>query len=186
MGLAEARVAAMEATGDDQGEHAAAHPGVHVWMDVEPPCCAICGKVRRRDGNNKPCRGVARIALRGDYLGHQRAELLALEDGWYNGEGVAPLSGRALKLPDLFDMLDKVAAAGYPPFSACPGVDGEVVAEWETNGTSIILVAGDEDDARDGYDYCLMLVSGAKPWDFKFTHDERAAERVLRALRGEM
>lgn len=31
----------------------------HDWW-----CCSRCGIVRRRDGQNKPCRGRVRVALR--------------------------------------------------------------------------------------------------------------------------
>jgi hypothetical protein len=42
-----------------------ARPGEHVWAawgDVTS--CAACGNVRRADGKNSPCRGIARIGLR--------------------------------------------------------------------------------------------------------------------------
>ena len=40
-------------------------PGKHdwwVWRGMT--CCKKCGIIRRRDGKNKACRGVVKVALR--------------------------------------------------------------------------------------------------------------------------
>lgn len=60
---------AMRETGIESiEEHAKQRPGVHVWFrfraDVSWHSCCICGLVRRRDGKNKPCPGVARVSTR--------------------------------------------------------------------------------------------------------------------------
>lgn len=37
----------------------------HVWHDrFDLTCCKACGIVRRADRQNKPCRGVVKVALR--------------------------------------------------------------------------------------------------------------------------
>ncbi len=42
----------------------------HDWFRpdfIDYDCCRKCGIVRRRDGKNRPCRGIARIGLRDEY-----------------------------------------------------------------------------------------------------------------------
>jgi len=51
-----------------QTEWVAKFPGVHCWFrfDDKPwESCTNCGVCRRRDDKNKPCRGIAKIELRG-------------------------------------------------------------------------------------------------------------------------
>lgn len=51
-----------------QSEWVERFPGVHCWFrfrDDDFDSCASCGVCRRRDDKNKPCRGVAKLALRG-------------------------------------------------------------------------------------------------------------------------
>lgn len=43
----------------------------HEWVErkfseMTLTCCNKCGIVKRRDGKNKPCRGVVKIGLRND------------------------------------------------------------------------------------------------------------------------
>lgn len=41
---------------------------LHDWFTPEFltfECCRKCGFIRRRDGKNKPCRGVVRVGPRG-------------------------------------------------------------------------------------------------------------------------
>lgn len=43
----------------------------HVWGNffdsfIPGECCRICGYMRRRDKGNAPCKGSARITLRGE------------------------------------------------------------------------------------------------------------------------
>ena len=44
-------------------------PGYHCWFqfDLARPweSCVLCGKVRRADDRNPPCKGVVTIGLRG-------------------------------------------------------------------------------------------------------------------------
>lgn len=44
-------------------------PREHEWtMFHKLECCKVCGVVRRRDGQNKPCKGPVKVTLRrGDY-----------------------------------------------------------------------------------------------------------------------
>lgn len=44
--------------------------GEHDWFVPEfigYECCRKCGIVKRRDGKNKPCRGVVTLSLRDEY-----------------------------------------------------------------------------------------------------------------------
>lgn len=37
----------------------------HVWWIFSGlECCKVCGKVKRRDGKNKPCTGAVRVGPR--------------------------------------------------------------------------------------------------------------------------
>jgi hypothetical protein len=53
-----------------QTEWLALYPGVHCWFkfDDDPKrpweSCASCGVVRKRDDDNKPCKGIVRVTLR--------------------------------------------------------------------------------------------------------------------------
>ena len=65
-----ARMAQALAAGDcsSQAEWVERHPGEHCWFrfrDDSFNSCACCGTIQRRDGNNKPCRGIVTIELRG-------------------------------------------------------------------------------------------------------------------------
>ena len=38
------------------------NPGVHVWVSLEDyKVCFLCGVIKRKDGKNKPCKGISRI-----------------------------------------------------------------------------------------------------------------------------
>ena len=63
----ESMAAALAAAGvSSQTEFVEKYPGKHCWFDFHgTPSCANCGVVRRYDDNNKPCRGIVTIGLRG-------------------------------------------------------------------------------------------------------------------------
>lgn len=51
-----------------QSEWVERYPGKHCWFQFSNDgidSCASCGVVRLRNDNNKPCRGIVTIALRG-------------------------------------------------------------------------------------------------------------------------
>ena len=57
---------AIEAMGEfTPSEFAALHPGQHVWfVESSWSMCAICGVVKRKNAENKPCKGPVRVELR--------------------------------------------------------------------------------------------------------------------------
>lgn len=44
--------------------------GTHAWFVYKEEdgvrCCALCGIIERRDGQNNPCPGKVRVTLRGN------------------------------------------------------------------------------------------------------------------------
>lgn len=65
MGLQEKAIAAFEATGYPTAQaFVDANPGKHIWFHDKWDCCALCGVIKPRDREPKPCRGIVRVTLR--------------------------------------------------------------------------------------------------------------------------